>query len=77
MQIRCKEAPITLAWADPKKRFFFHDKGWRNINHVDLSTLKKKLKEKFNTVFDLRDGPVYQATEQVTEDKKSKKRKFI
>ena len=76
MQIRCKVAPQTFAWSDPKKRFFFHTKEWRNSNDTEIRIFKKKLKEKFNDVFEVRDGPVYQ---QVTEEvpKKGRKRKFL
>lgn len=54
MLIRCKIAPYTWAWSEPKRRFIFSDTTWRPIDAYGISVLRSKLKTKFNDCFDLK-----------------------
>jgi hypothetical protein len=56
MQIRCKIAPYTWGWSDPKRRFVFKNSDWKEVDLYSLTILKSKLGKKFEDCFETRAG---------------------
>jgi hypothetical protein len=51
MKIKCKKAPLEFGWLNPRRRFIFSNDEWQDRPDRDIAILRKKLKNKFDDLF--------------------------